>query len=305
MTGNKKKTSVKTSRKRVTASTRARTSVKKVKRDNSDLSGSYIKVPKKPVTTFLADEVISTDSQQSSNGEILAYSNQELMKRVDNLERRSISSTPRSSKSHSIELTVPQGRHINTRGDALADLNPTATDMRQVSTGMHITHPIAGTSGTSLPDPVGCASHRDAILPGLDALRHNPTISQAVNGILASYEERSQAEATQGKNTSRKSGRFNTTDTVTAIPERRWANEGYHGRRKVAFDDLTLPEWAAGQLSNILQIQDQTSAKNALLQVILSLKDAASLPWATFRSAWAISMHKIEQGTLSWHDSMQ
>ena len=46
----------------------------------------------------------------------------------------------------------------------------------------------------------------------------------------------------------------------------------------MAFDDLTLPEWAAGQLSNILQIQDQSTAKNALLQVILSLKDAASLP---------------------------
>ena len=173
--------------------------------DNSDLTGSYIKVPKKPVTTFLADEVISTDSQQSSNGEILAYlkkidsSNQELIKRVDNLEGHSISSTPRSSKSHSIESTVPQGHHINTRGDALADLNPTATDMRQVGTGMHITHPIAGTSRTSLQDPVGGASHRNAILPGLDALRHNPIILQAVNGILASYEGRSQVKATQGR----------------------------------------------------------------------------------------------------------
>ena len=92
---------------------------------------------------------------------------------------------------------------------------------------------------------------------------------------------------------------------LTAIPERRWANEGYHGRRRVAFDDLMLPEWAAGQLSNLLQIQDQSTVKSALLQVILSLKDAASLPWATVRSAWAISMHGIEQGTLSWHDSMQ
>ena len=141
-------------------------------------------------------------------------------------------------------------------------------------------------SGTSLHDPVGGAGHRYAVLPGLDALRQNPTISQAVNGILASYEDRSQAEATEGKN-SRKSGRFNTTDTVTAIPERRWANEGYHGRRKVAFDDLTLPEWAAGQLSKVLQIQDQSTVKSALLQVILSLKDAASLLWATVRSAWA------------------
>ena len=68
MTGNKKKTSATTSRKRATASARARTSVKKVKKVNQDLSSSYIKAPKKPVATFIAD-----DPQQSSNSEILAY----------------------------------------------------------------------------------------------------------------------------------------------------------------------------------------------------------------------------------------
>ena len=66
---------------------------------------------------------------------------------------------------------------------------------------------------------------------------------------------------TSFKNTSQKSGRCNTTDIVTAIPECRLGNEGYYGRRKVAFDDLTLPEWATGQLSNKLQIQDQSTAK--------------------------------------------
>ena len=40
MTGNKRKTPVMTSRKRVTTSVRARTLVRKVKRDNQDLSGS-------------------------------------------------------------------------------------------------------------------------------------------------------------------------------------------------------------------------------------------------------------------------
>ena len=111
------------------------------------------------------------------------------MKRVDNLESHSISSTPRSSKSHSIDATVPQGRRIGVRSDALPDINPPTADMRQVGTGMHTTHPAIGTSGTSTHDIVGGASHRDAVLPGLDALRHNPTISQAVNGILASYEK--------------------------------------------------------------------------------------------------------------------
>ena len=230
------------------------------------------------------------------------------MKSVDNLESRSISSTLRSSKSNPHEALGLHGRQMATSGDTLADFSQPTPGLQQPSNlirGVLTTQLTTGTAGASLHDPVGGASHRDAILPGLEALRHNPTISQAVNWVLASYEERSHAEAIQGKNTSRKSGRFNTTDTVTAIPERRWANEGYHGRRKVAFDDLTLPEWAATQLSNILQIQDQFTARNALLQVVLSFKDAASLPWSTVRSAWAISMHEIEQGTLSWYDSTQ
>ena len=124
MTGDKKKTPATTSRKRVTASARARTSVKKVKEVNQDLSGSYIKAPKKPVATFIADDVPFSDPQQNSNSEILTYlrriesSNQELMKRVDSLESRSINSTPRSSKSHTIEASVPQVRHITSRGES-------------------------------------------------------------------------------------------------------------------------------------------------------------------------------------------
>ena len=94
------------------------------------------------------------------------------------------------------------------------------------------------------------------------------------------------AEVSQGKNTPRNSCCFNTTDTITAIPECRWANEGYHGIRwKVACYDLKLPEWATGHLPNILKIQEQSTTKYLLLQVILSLKDRTFLPWATVRSA--------------------
>ena len=77
------------------------------------------------------------------------------MKCVDSLESRSISLTPRNSKLHTIEASVPQGHHISARGDTVAALNQPTTDMGLASRGMHITHPIAGTSGTSLDDPVG------------------------------------------------------------------------------------------------------------------------------------------------------
>ena len=112
----------------------------------------------------------------------------------------------------------------------------------------------------------------------------------------------------QGKVTHKKSGRFNTTDTVTAIPELRWPNEGYHGiggLKRTLYDDLTIQEWAVWQVTNIYHIQDPVLTKQVLLQVILSLRDATSLPWQAVRSAWGNSMHEIEQGSLQWSDATQ
>ena len=35
------------------------------------------------------------------------------------------------------------------------------------------------------------------------------------------------------------------------------------------------------------------------------MRDAVSLPWPVVKSAWAVSMTDIEEGRLSWADSMQ
>ena len=105
-----------------------------------------------------------------------------------------------------------------------------------------------------------------------------------------------------------KSGRYNTTDIVHTTLEYRWPNEGYHapvGKKRVANDDLTLPQWVVGQLSNIFYMKDRTTAKHALLQVILGMKDATSLPWSAVRGAWATSMHDLEEGHLGWQDATQ
>ena len=88
----------------------------------------------------------------------------------------------------------------------------------------------------------------------------------------------------------------------------RWPNErfqGVQGRKRLAYDDLTLAQWVSGQLSNIYNIQDLSTIKHALLQMILATKDAASLPWPTVRDAWAASMHSVEEGRLGWEDTNQ
>ena len=97
-------------------------------------------------------------------------------------------------------------------------------------------------------------------------------------------------------------------DVVQTAPEFRWPNKGYHapgGKKRVIYDDLTLPQWVVGQLTNIYHMRDQTMARSALLQVILSMKDATSLPWAAVRSAWATSMYDLEEGNLTWKDTTQ
>ena len=105
---------------------------------------------------------------------------------------------------------------------------------------------------------------------------------------MATLEAHSKADALQGKNPVKKFSRYNATDTITSAPELRWSNESYHavgGRKRPLYDVFTMQEWAAGQLSNIYHMQDPTLVKQALLQVILSLRDATSIPWQVVRGA--------------------
>ena len=66
-----------------------------------------------------------------------------------------------------------------------------------------------------------------------------------------------------------------------------------------------MPQWVAGQLTNILHMQDPLTSKQALTQVICDMKDAVSLPFTAVKNAWACSMHELEEGNLSWADSTQ
>ena len=146
-------------------------------------------------------------------------------------------------------------------------------------------------------------------MPSLDALRGNPTLSQAVSQILSTYDSQARLDAAQGKASSTGcSGRYNSTDIVTMPSELRWVNKGFHGghgKKHTLYDDLTLTQWVVGQLSNVYQMKDPGVMKKALLQTILALKDATSLPWQVVCSAWATSMHKLEEGSLTWVDATQ
>ena len=120
---------------------------------------------------------------------------------------------------------------------------------------------------------------------------------------MASYKGQARTLASQGKPvTSRRSGHYNTVDAIISEPEKRWHNEGFHGsqgKKRLTYDELSLPQWVAGQLSDIYNIHDHTLACQALFQVIHSMRDATSLPWVAICNAYASSMHDIKEGMLT------
>ena len=113
--------------------------------------------------------------------------------------------------------------------------------------------------------------------------------------------------ASQGKPvTSHRSGHYNTVDAIISEIEKHWPNEGFHGsqgKKRLTYDELSLPQWVAGQLSNIYNIRDHTLAHQALLQVIHSMCDATLLPWVAVCNAYASSMCDVEEGILTWDNT--
>ena len=125
--------------------------------------------------------------------------------------------------------------------------------------------------------------------------------------ILACYDSQNRHESAQGK-PQRRSGHYNNNDTVSAHPEVSWPSEGFHGsngKKRLLYDELSMPQWVAVQLTNILHMQDHAIARQALIQVIAAMKDAVSIPFISINNAWACSKHELEEGNLAWSASTQ
>ena len=319
-------------RKKVTALARAHISTRRVrKQTNTDLNGSYIQPDPTPaVSTETQANYLRETHPASDSSEIIismlnkiSESNQALAQIVEAIEQ--------NQRSHGATSNTPsqlQTRHIPRFTEATSAIPPLSTGLpgNQHLTGysMHLydEHPSSTTiSGADqLQDRTGAAQRHtvvdptrvvptlqsDGVIPRLDTIRRMPTISETVTQLIGSYEEQARS-AIQGKHT-RKSGRYNSVDFVQTPHETRWPNEGYHppaGKKRVIYGELTMPQWVLGQLSNIFHMKDQVTARHALLQVILAMKDATSLPWTAVRSAWATSMHDLEEGNLGWQDGTQ
>ena len=301
-------------RKKVTASARARTSPRNSRKAKTvDLEGSYLQPVANVSTQPSTSQVPGPSSNASTNDAILDMlqqlheSNKALAQRLERVEQRSFTSTPVNQRSNTHELMAEHqlsprqanhGRNQTTQAPSfLVSVDAQGLQHQQTD---------------SAPVSHICFAHsqnerRDAILPTVDTLRRIPSMADAVNDVLASYESQARLDSFQGKNIKR-SGRYNSVETINTPPHLRWPNERYNGnlgKKRILYDELTVAQWVTGQLTNVYHISDPNLAKQALLQVIQSMRDATSLPWGAVRSAWASSMHSVEEGHLGWGDTTQ
>ena len=208
-------------RKRVTASARARISVKKTRKVvNNGMDGSYLRTDKETVSN--ADSVTGPSTLTNSNEAILAMlteikeSNTALARRMDRVEGNS--STPINPRSHTSDQppVSPQAGSPEIhrsgagqiRGILASDAARQHHTQHSASNGastcqpdIQVTQPLQGQAVGgqqshpqymgSLPQPHGqpdySSDRSDAVIPGLQVLRRNPGIAESVNNLLASY----------------------------------------------------------------------------------------------------------------------
>ena len=210
--------------------TKASTSMDDSRKDLSvdfDTSVSLSQSPQvfQPVSTSLTPTSEGVTMQSSHNpfnhATILAYlkkidaSNEALAKSVQDLEA---SKTGVQSQSIVANSETPLNLHLPSGAQASAmTLNTRQPQVLHQISGL-FSHDM-GHQGVQ--DTAQYFSH-DGVMPDINILCQNPQISQSVSQILTAFDVQVQQDSFQGKIVpTKKSGRFNSTDTVTTVPELR------------------------------------------------------------------------------------
>ena len=134
-------------------------------------------------------------------------SNQEIVRNIDALEhQQSVNSTPVASRFH----TQVHRHSFSMTSHSVSDPNHThqvgLQGTQTIATGPQDPLSVSSNSLTSLQPSTSINNtmqHQDLrcdpVVLSLDALRTNPTLSQAVSQILSTYEGHARLQAAQGK----------------------------------------------------------------------------------------------------------
>ena len=130
----------------------------------------------------------------------------------------------------------------------------------------------------------------------LDTLHSNP---------IAVLESKMKAELQQGIYLCSKSGRYNVSETPHATPHLRWPNEACvigTACKRTTFDELSLGQFVICFVTNILDTHHIETQQNMLTELVETVKLAENISWPIARGAFAASLLKIEDESITWND---
>ena len=142
------------------------------------------------------------------------------------------------------------------------------------------------------------------------ALRKDATLDKMVKNRMAELKLLTNDESDEDgttesrKRKSKKSGRAKTVDDIV-IREVDWPHyHVYRGpdRRAARYEDLTVPEFVFGFLSQMTSTAGGKTSQKMLTHLRGMMRDAIDFPWANVRNYHGIVLSQMEMDRLTWHD---
>ena len=94
--------------------------------------------------------------------------------------------------------------------------------------------------------------------------------------------------------------------TLHSTPHLKWPNESCvigTARKRTSFDELTLGQFVIGLVTNALETQHTPTMRSMLNELVETVKLAENISWPIASGAFAASMLKIEEESISWGDT--
>ena len=122
--------------------------------------------------------------------------------------------------------------------------------------------------------------------------------------LLTNDESDEDGTTESRKRKTKKSGRAKTVDDIV-IREVDWPHyHVYRGpdRRAARYEDLTVPEFVFGFLSQMTSTAGGKTSQKMLTHLRGMMRDAIDFPWANVRNYHGIVLSQMEMDRMDWHD---
>ena len=146
------------------------------------------------------------------------------------------------------------------------------------------------------------SSDAELVMPSKKFIKEDPKIRQQVKARMEELKHINDRDC-QGKFKSQRS----TNDDVTVKFKIPWPqNQVLSGstRSRPSYDQLNVFQWVSG-FARIAQDESNIDVKNKMLEYLADLmEDAQDFSWASAKAAHAVALCRMEDGKLSWNDTI-